>query len=129
MAPATPFETEIRSVIEAWLAAVRANDSAKIAEIHAEDGRILVAGSPIISGRPAIAEFWKGLLAATNDTVVFGPTTVDVDDAGTMAFEVGTYSFSTGAPGETTESTGKYVVVWRKIDGTWKVSVDSLVAS
>lgn len=128
MSLAIPFDSEIHAVIEAWLRAVKANDAGAIAEIHAEEGRILVAGSPIISGRPAIAEFWKGLLAVTNDTVSFGPTTIDVDASGTMAFEIGTYSFSVGAAGEASKSSGKYAVVWRKIGGAWKVCVDSLVA-
>jgi uncharacterized protein (TIGR02246 family) len=129
MTLASPSEGEIRATIDAWLAAVRANDAAKIAEIHAEDGRILAAGAPVISGRPAIQEFWSGLLAVTNDTVVFGPTTIDVDPAGTMAFEVGTYSFKTGEAGSGTDNSGKYVVVWKKIAGEWKVCVDSLVAA
>jgi uncharacterized protein (TIGR02246 family) len=129
MTLASQSEGEIRATIEDWLAAVRANDAAKIAGIHAEDGRILAAGAPVIAGRAAIEEFWKGLLAVTNDTVVFGPTTIDVDPAGTMAFEVGTYSFMTGEAGSETENSGKYVVVWKKIAGEWKVCVDSLVAA
>lgn len=128
MSPMSNSELEIRSVIEVWLGAVRANDAAKIAEVHAEDGRILVAGAPVISGRAAIAEFWGGLLAATNDTVIFGPTTIDVDPAEAMAFEVGTYSFKTGGEGGETDNSGKYLVVWKKIAGEWKVCVDSLVA-
>ncbi|WP_020187910.1 SgcJ/EcaC family oxidoreductase [Methylopila sp. 73B] len=128
MSPTSNSESEIRSAIEVWLGAVRANDAAKIAEVHAEDGRILVAGAPVIAGRAAIAEFWAGLLAATNDTVVFGPTTIDVDPAEAMAFEVGTYSFKTGDAGAETDNSGKYVVVWKKIDGAWKVCIDSLVA-
>jgi uncharacterized protein (TIGR02246 family) len=121
-------ESEIRSTIAAWLAAVRSEDAAAIAEIHAEDGRILVGGSPVIAGRAAIADFWKGLLAVTNGTVVFGPTTIEVDPAGAMAFEVGTYSFKTGGPGEETANAGNYLVVWKKVGGEWKVCVDSLVA-
>jgi uncharacterized protein (TIGR02246 family) len=118
-------EGEIRTTIEAWLAAVRAEDHAAIAEIHAEDGRIIVANSPVISGRAAIAEFWKGLLAATDGTVVFGPTTIEVDGGGSMAFEVGTYSFKTGE----TANSGNYLVAWKKVGEVWKVGVDSLVAS
>jgi uncharacterized protein (TIGR02246 family) len=128
MATASAAETDIRATIDAWLSAVRSNDSDKIAAIHAEDGRIIVAGSPVISGRQAIAEFWHGLLAITSDTVTFGPTLIDVDPAGTMAFEVGTYAFSTGATGELVKNAGKYTVVWKKIGGSWKVCVDSLVA-
>ena len=118
-------ETEIRSTIDAWLAAVRDEDAAAIGQIHAEDGRILVSGSPVISGRGAIADFWKGLLAVTNGTVAFGPDTIEVDEAGAMAFEVGSYSFKTGE----TANSGNYLVVWKKVGDEWKVCVDSLVAS
>ena len=121
-------EIQIRSVIAGWLEAVAAGDTKAIAEIYAEDGRILVAGSPVISGRAAIEDFWRGLLAASAGSLVFGPTTIDVDAAGTMAFEVGTYSFESRSGDDTTRTSGNYVVVWKNIDGSWNVAVDALVA-
>ncbi len=117
-------EAEIRSTIHAWLAAVQAQNPAAIAQIHAEDARILLGGSPVVLGRAAIEDFWKGLIEVTNGTVVFGPTTIEVDAADSMAFEVGTYSFTAAG----VENAGNYLVVWKKIDGEWKVGVDALVA-
>ncbi|MCJ2130773.1 YybH family protein [Methylobacterium sp. E-045] len=122
-------ENEIRAVISGWLGSVASGDAGSIAGIYAEDGRILVAGSPVIGGRPAIEAFWQGLLAASAGTLVFGPTTIEVDAAGTMAFEVGTYRFETRSDGVTTRNAGGYVVVWKKTSGSWQVSVDALVAN
>ncbi|WP_051439901.1 SgcJ/EcaC family oxidoreductase [Methylobacterium sp. 10] len=122
-------EFQIRSVIAKWLDAVAAGDTATIAGIYAEDGRILLAGSPVISGRAAIEGFWQGLLTASASSLVFGPTTIEVDAAGTMAFEVGTYSFKTMSDDVSTHNSGNYVVVWKNIDNFWNVSIDALISN
>ncbi|MGB8838184.1 MAG: DUF4440 domain-containing protein, partial [Candidatus Acidiferrales bacterium] len=54
-------------------------------------------------------------------------TSVEVARSGDLAYETGTYVFSTiDKKGKTQEQKGKYVVVWKKqTDGAWKVAVDT----
>jgi ketosteroid isomerase-like protein len=61
-------------------------------------------------------------LQSPNASFAFEPTTIRT--SGDMAYEIGSYSLafepSQGGAGDT----GKYVLVWIKEDGAWKVAVD-----
>ena len=46
----------------------------------------------------------------------FAPEQIVVSSSGDMAMDRGTYRLG--------PETGKYVVVWRKVDGDWKVAAD-----
>jgi ketosteroid isomerase-like protein len=56
--------------------------------IYTSDARILPPGAPMISGRPAIKEFWKNLVAAVNATSAV-LTSVDVMPTGDGIVEIG----------------------------------------
>jgi len=76
----------------------------------------------MVSGRENIKQFWQGAIAALNVGSV-QLETVDFDLAGDTGYEIGraTLNFATdGIP----PMIAKYVVVWKREDGTWKWHVD-----
>jgi uncharacterized protein (TIGR02246 family) len=117
-------ERRIRELDGRWVAALAKKDAAAISEFYAPEGRIMPSNAPIVQGRGAIAEFWKGLLALPGVSFDFRPQVVKVAEAGDMAYEVGTYSLSYDDPQGRVQDRGKYVVIWEKIDGDWKAMVD-----
>ncbi|MBW4093598.1 MAG: SgcJ/EcaC family oxidoreductase [Proteobacteria bacterium] len=126
MTPASATaDREIRALIPAWLDAVRRKDSAAIAEFYTPDGRFMVPNAPIAEGHAAVAALWDHLLALPNAALRFGPTHIEAD--GDLAFEIGTYTLGFDRPGAArVEDRGKYVVVWKRRDGTWKAAADIL---
>ena len=75
----------------------------------------------MVHGRQAIQGFWDNTMKQLGDGKL---TTVDVQPLGPdAAREIGTFSFKTkgNAPQEVS---GKYVVVWRKINDQWKLATD-----
>ena len=117
-------EQQIGALNEGWLAAIAAKDVAAVAELYAEDGAILPPGSPIAEGRDAVAETWKGLFALPGFGLVFSPTRLEVASSGDMAYEIGNYELDFETDQGPLQDHGKYVVVWRKVDGAWKVAAD-----
>jgi len=71
-------------------------------------------------GRDAIRAFWQGALDAglTEATL----DTVEVDSTGDTAVEVGRYTLR--AKGGQVADAGKYVVVWKREGGGWKLHRD-----
>jgi len=117
-------EQTIRSLDEQWVATVAKKDAVATAAFYAPDGAVLPPNSPPVQGAQAITEFWQGLFQLPNLQLTFVPTQVVVAKAGDLAYDVGTYSLAfDGDQGPVSES-GKYVVVWKKIDRHWKVAVD-----
>ena len=97
---------------------------AAIDEIYTADARILPPGGPMVSGRPAIKEFWSNLIQAVNaKSAVL--TSVDIMAAGDGLVEIGSADLTVEPEGQAAAVMEvKYVVYWRQEDSKWKWHVD-----
>jgi uncharacterized protein (TIGR02246 family) len=89
--------------------------------MYTEDAYLLPSGGEMVKGRAAIQAFWTKAAEGIGD---FKLTTVDVKPLGNdAAREIGTFTLKTkGQPPQ--EVAGKYVVVWQKVGGDWKLATD-----
>ena len=117
-------EITIRELDQKWLAAAQAGDATASAGFYAPDGALLLPDGPIAQGTQAIIAAWRGIFGMKNAKLTFAPTEVTVASAGDMAYEIGTYEFSFDSDKGPVKDVGKYVVVWKKIGGDWKVTAD-----
>jgi uncharacterized protein (TIGR02246 family) len=106
---------------ESFMAAFQKGDTAAIGQMYAEDAYLLPSGGEMVRGRAAIQTFWTKAAEGIGD---FKLTTVDVKPLGNdAAREIGTFTLKTkGQPPQ--EVAGKYVVVWQKVGGDWKLATD-----
>jgi uncharacterized protein (TIGR02246 family) len=104
-----------------FMAALQKGDTAAIGQMYAEDAYLLPAGAEMVKGRAAIRAFWTKATEGIGD---FKLTTLDVKPLGAdAAREIGTFTLTTkGQPPQ--EVAGKYVVVWQKVGGEWKLATD-----
>lgn len=115
---------KIRQLDQQWVQAVGRKDVDASAGFYAADGRMMPAGSPAAVGADAIRQAWAGLLQLPDLSLSFAPDTIAISDAGDMAYDIGTYDLKyTGEDGPVGDQ-GKYVVVWEKKAGEWKVMAD-----
>jgi len=93
-------------------------------EVYTADARILPPGSPMISGRQAIKEFWSNLIEGSNaKSAVL--TSIDVMPAGDAIVEIGSATLTVQPQGQgTSEMQVKYVVCWKQEDAKWKWHID-----
>jgi uncharacterized protein (TIGR02246 family) len=117
-------EQAIRGQVDRWLQLVKAKDAAGIAELYAEDGAVMPPNAPIGKGRAAIQQTWTSMMRTPGFDLTFAPEQIVVSSSGDMALDRGTYSLTIAPDGTTQTDTGKYVVVWRKIDQEWKAAAD-----
>ena len=111
----------IQKINEDWMAAFNKGDAAAVAALYAEDAYVLPAGAEMAKGRRAIEAFWKKTVQQLGDAKL---KTLDLQSLGPgSAREVGTFSFKTKGD-QPQELIGKYVVVWRKMGGQWKLITD-----
>ncbi len=80
--------------------------------------------APRVDGRGAIRGAWAGMLQLPNVSLTFAPTDIVIAEAGDMAYDIGTYNLGLDGPDGRIEDKGKYVVVWRKVNGEWRVMAD-----
>ena len=117
-------ELAIRGNVDRWLQLVKAKDAAGIAELYAQDGAVMPPNAPIGKGRTAIQKTWASMMRTPGFGLTFVPEQIVVSSSGDMALDRGTYSLTIAPDGTMQTDTGKYVVVWRKIDREWKVAAD-----
>lgn len=115
--------SNIRNAIEAankrFVEALGKGDAAKIADMYAEGARVLPPNSPMVQERQRIQEFWQSLIKTGAKLSL---STSDVEAVGDVAYEVGKYELIFP---DNTRDAGKYVVVWKRQKGNWKLAVDT----
>jgi uncharacterized protein (TIGR02246 family) len=120
-APAFAQKAEIEAANAKWVDFFNKGDFAGVASLYTEDATAFPPGSGMVKGRAAIGTMWKNMAEQVTDPHV---TTLDVKPLGASAArEIGTFSLKTKGPAPQ-EVTGKYVVVWEKVGGDWKLAID-----
>jgi ketosteroid isomerase-like protein len=94
-------------------------DAVAIGNLYTADAKVIAPGGDIVVGRPAIAAFWKQIIDTGVKHITL--TTTGVESAGDLAFEEGTVKM-TGTAGQ--ESVARYIVVWKRDGGAWKLHRD-----
>jgi ketosteroid isomerase-like protein len=95
-------------------------DTAALFDFYTADARVFPANSEIIDGKAAIGKFWNANRQMGIFKVNFETTTAI--QFGDLAIEEGKYSLF--VPNDIMVDQGKYVVTWRKENGSWKVYRD-----
>ncbi len=116
--PQTDLEG-LKAMQDVWQSAFDTKDPAELAAIYAEDGALLPPNSEMTNGRAAIEAYWaefqaSGIGAEITDTEVYAHSD--------LGYTVGTF-IATDAGGATIDE-GKYVVIWRNVDGKWQMHRD-----
>ena len=115
---------EIPALVAEWNERARLRDLEGCVGYFAPDGRFMAPNAPAAHGTDAIRAAWTQMFTLPNLKVTFGPTSVDEAASGDLCYEVGTWATGFDTPAGRHEDHGKYVVVWRKIGGAWKVMTD-----
>jgi ketosteroid isomerase-like protein len=96
-------------------------DFGALERVYTRNARLLPPGAPTVTGRDAVADFWRGAVAAMN-VQSLRLHTLSLDVFGDQAQEVGRAELAVevgGAP-----MALKYVVLWKREDGGWRMDVD-----
>lgn len=121
--------------VEAETAALRARSDALVAAekrmaadeavaFYETDAVVLPSGAAIINGRDGVRTlyqeyFGSGMLKSFESTV----TQLEVTSSGDVAYEYGSNRFILAGPEGDLLDVGKYLAIWKKVDGEWYVSV------
>jgi uncharacterized protein (TIGR02246 family) len=109
---------------DAWAKHWNAKQLDKVVEIYSEDAVYLPPHHAAVHGRDAIRDYLRGPLANGATNLKFEVTYIK--QSGDLAYDVGRYSMTVPqADGSNKADRGKYLAVWRREKGTWKLVADS----
>lgn len=116
---ATPRES-IAQVNRTFVEAFGKGDTAGVAALYTREGQLLPPASDAITGHPGIEAFWSG--AREMGIAAAQLETVELDHHHDTAIEIGRYTLRTAD--DVIADEGKYVVVWKLEDASWKLHRD-----
>jgi ketosteroid isomerase-like protein len=123
MSQQTSAVDAIKARYKAWMEAIRTKDLDTIVDMYADDATYMPPGRKPVAGKAAVRVNWAGYLQRDSFEAEYTPT-IQVSHGGDMAFDIGHYVISMKKEGKPVTFVGKYVVVWKLIDGQWKAAVD-----
>ena len=114
------LRTEIQAANEKFMATFKAGDAAGLAALYTADAKIMPPNSDFVTGAETIQNFWQilidmGIAAAKLEIV-------EVEGYGDTAIEASTFKMF-DAEGQTIDY-GKYIVIWKQVEGEWKLHRD-----
>jgi ketosteroid isomerase-like protein len=115
----TDFNAAVRTTAKEFSAALAAGDMTRIGSLYSEDAIAFPPNVDMVKGREAIQSFWKTLsdVGAKADLEI-----VETESDGNLGVEIGKFVI-TAKDGKVMDQ-GKYVVVWKKENGSWKLYRD-----
>jgi ketosteroid isomerase-like protein len=113
-------EQQIRQFTQEWYDAENRDDLDAIMPFIAEESVLQMPGMPMIEGKEAQRSLMAMLLESMV-SITSGPMTIVVSESGDIAYQYGTSTAIIKGPDGEFEDPEKYLFVWKKIDGEWKV--------
>jgi ketosteroid isomerase-like protein len=118
-------EKAIRDLDTAWSEAAGKMDLKRVVGFYAPDGSVVWPDHPAAHGTAAIRGRWAELFKTTPGLFLkFEPERIVVAADHDLASDFGVVHFGFDTPNGPQRETGKYVVVWRREKGRWKVLYD-----
>lgn len=115
---------EIAAVNGAFEDAVRKGDAETMASLYTADGIALPPDAPMSKGRENIKQLWASVISGMGLKSV-KLETLDLEVAGDTACEVGQATLGLEPQGGSrTSAVVKYIVVWKRVDGQWRLHRD-----
>jgi uncharacterized protein (TIGR02246 family) len=126
---AATVEQSIRDSSQRFSQAMIAGDIEAVSSFYTDDAIILPQGTPQVQGIDGIRGEFDRMFAAGMKPTAFAlnPQTIVVSEAGDLAYEIGTFTWTGPGPdGAEMTDNGKYVAIWKPTaTGEWKIAVDA----
>jgi uncharacterized protein (TIGR02246 family) len=118
-------EQAIRAISMKWLELVKSNNAAGVAALFADDGAEYNENQePSVGPAAILRSITQDLKENPKEVVNWTTDRVDIATSIDLAVEYGSYTFTGLGLNGTGTDHGKYVTVYRKMNGIWKVVAD-----
>ena len=111
---------EIQQANNEFVNAIKNGDANAISMIYSSDAKLFPPNKEVIEGRETIKDVWSfNLKLGIKEAIL---KTLSAESYGNTAIEEGRYELY--ADGHQMLDQGKYIVIWKKEDGKWKLEKD-----
>ena len=120
MTQSNDVRKSIQAANDKFMATFKRGDAAGLAALYTQEGQVLPPNVDFVSGQQAIQGFWQavfdmGIKAAELEII-------EAEKHGDTVVEVSKFKLL-GGEGQVLDE-GKYIAIWKKDDGKWKLHRD-----
>lgn len=116
-------EDQILAQANQFSAYLMAGEKQKVVEMYTADGKIFPNNREILEGDD-LSEYWNPSNPGSWKTTYHKITPVELKVWGNEAYDYGYYKGKSSNGNQESEWRGKYVIIWRKEEGIWKIYLD-----
>lgn len=116
----TDVTEEIQARNDNFMKTIQSGDLNAIAALYTEDAKVFPPNSDIVQGREAIKGMWGAMASQGMPNLIVSTTVAEA--FGNTAIEEGAYKIK--IPDGQVVDKGKYIVIWKKVDGKWLLHQD-----
>ena len=120
----TRDQRAIREAGDKWQRDIAADNVDAIVALHTPDAILMFSNAPLVKGSQGVRDVYTDMVKLPGLVMHWTPTRIEVTSP-TTATEYGTYTDSYNSPAGRMRDAGNYVVLWKKIDGKWRVALDA----
>lgn len=125
---AAPLATDRESLERSqgeFIEALAARDAELAAALFAEDAVLHIANMDPVEGRDAIRRFYGNLFGYLSSSGAV-PERLELSVSGDLAYATGRAKNEFRGAEGSTGYTGKFALVWKKVDGDWRIALYSV---
>ena len=108
------------SVCQQFKKSIEQGDVGNIGILYTENAKILPPNMDLLEGRDTVLKFWQGALEMGIKS--YEPKIIEVEYSGNLGFFLGKYTLY--GDGNQIINKGKFITVFKNVDGDWKVYRD-----
>jgi ketosteroid isomerase-like protein len=116
----TDLTEEIKSLNSKFIHLYSQGNTAAVADLYTITALLMPAGQDVLKGREAISQYWQHAMETGVKDISL--ETVEVEQLDFTAIELGTFALK-GEGGQPIDQ-GKYMAVWKRENGHWKMQKD-----
>lgn len=113
----------IKERVKLFSANLMAGKKKEVVEMYTKDGKIFPMNREILEGEE-LSEYWNPSNPSDWKTTYHKVTPVEIKILGNEAYDYGHYEGSSTDGTSISKFQGKYVIVWKKVEGVWKIYLD-----
>ena len=120
-------ERTIRDMVQRWFEAETRKDVGATVGFMSEDVVLQAPNMAQIDGRKAATDFFRAFFDALV-SIDGSAAKVEISEAGDFAYGLGPNRTVMAGPDGSMEDRGKWLIVWKKVDGEWKAVAGSFTS-
>lgn len=113
----------IKSQITQFSKYLMAGERDKVVDMYTSDAKIFPSDTDILEGEE-LSNYWNPTGERTWITTYHKVTPVEIKVWGNEAYDYGYYEGTSSNGDQSSDWRGKYVIIWKKVEGEWKIYLD-----